>query len=70
MMNSIELYYDSGYRTGKAMKQGDAGLVAHEKGWYQRAKALECKEDQVAAGLAFSQGYSDANPARKPEYFL
>lgn len=69
MVNSIELYYESGYRTGKAMRHGDAAFAAREKEWMRFASGLEQAEDQVAARQAFSQGYSDANLARQFEPF-
>jgi hypothetical protein len=69
MINSEFTYVQAGYKAGKAMLQGDAALYKHWRTWFQRALNVESNDDREYIQKLWGQGYSEANPPRKVEYF-
>ena len=69
MLNTESTYVEAGYKAGQAMKQRDPARYEHWKRWFRSARACESESDREYVDKLWTQGYSEANPARKPEYF-
>ena len=59
MLNSLDLYRETGRKAGRAMRNHDAGLFRHLTDWKTRAIRYESPENQQAARDAFDAGYAE-----------
>lgn len=69
MINPLSVYEDCGSATALAVRQHDQGRVTQFRSWFQRARALEAREDRAAIDDAFSKGYASYSIGVKPNYF-
>lgn len=68
MVNSLEVYRDTGEKQGRAFRRRDISQAQLLNRHYHEMLRLETPEDRIEAEKAFKEGYkSDFNP--KPEYF-
>lgn len=59
MLNTIEIYQDSGRKAAQCQNVGDqAGYDFHRR-WYRRALALEAVHDREAVSQAYDLAYKD-----------
>lgn len=70
MLNTEHAYFEAGYKCGQARVRRDEGLASHWRKWLARAIDLEKHgDDKWLAAKLFRDGYAEAQPQRKPEYF-
>lgn len=69
MINTEHAYFESGFKAGQAVRRGDAALSDFHRRWFRDARALEKPEDRAYVDKLWGQGYLEAQPTRKPEYF-
>lgn len=64
LVNTEHAYHEAGYKAGKAMRQGDAGMYDFQKRWFNRALDLEKHEHQAQARELWARGYCEAQASR------
>ena len=57
MINSLEVYFEVGVKTGKAAKVQDWSLAKFHQAWLTKAYALETPDDRLLAAAEFKRGY-------------
>ncbi len=70
MLNSIEVYVESGKRAATAMNQRDGSRYEHENQWFRRAKGLETGDNKLKAQAAYDEGYNYARVVPAVDRFL
>lgn len=69
MLNTEHAYFEAGYKCARARLNRDEGTAKHWREWFTRAAGLEKPEDRAYAQTLFTSGYTEAQPARRPEHF-
>jgi len=69
MMNTVEVYVESGKRAATAMNQRDTSRYDFENRWFRRAKGLEQGPNKELAQAAYDEGYAYARVTPRVEYF-
>jgi hypothetical protein len=57
LVNSIEVYFETGAKAGKAAKRRDMSLVSFQNRWLSSALNLEASENRMRCREAFNDGY-------------
>jgi hypothetical protein len=57
MINSTEVYFQVGAKSGKALRQRDFTTSRFHHDWFRRARALETHANQRTAAEHFNAGY-------------
>ena len=69
MINTEHAYIEAGFKAGQAVRRGDSALSEFHRRWFRHARALERECDREFIDKLWGQGYMEAQPTRKPEYF-
>lgn len=65
MLNSKEAYEESGRKSARARHNRDESLARFHWEWFQKAKALEKKEDRGLAESYWTEAYKEESWACK-----
>ena len=67
MINSLEIYRDTGEKAGKAQRHHDSALASFHHDWLRKALALEEPADREQARKAYDDAYRmAATPEHRP----
>jgi hypothetical protein len=55
--NSLNIYHESGFKAGKAMRQQDIARHDNERRWFNQALYLESGDYKAEAEAAYKAGY-------------
>lgn len=69
MLNSLEVYKESGIRAAKAHNDRDHARYREENLYFGRMYALEKPEDKPLARQAYEEGYKSARRVPPVQYF-
>lgn len=68
MLNSVETYYECGFKCGEAMSKRDQARASRQEDWFKRASSLEKAINKQKAIDAFKQGHADGRGVVKVDY--
>ena len=72
MMNTLEVYRETGVKCGKAQRKKDQGTVSHLMDWFHKAVRMEPELSRKLAIDSFNKGYREGtgySKQQKPTYF-
>ena len=72
MMNTLEVYCQTGVKCGEAQRKKDQGTVSHLMDWFHKAVRMEGEMSKKLAIDAFNKGYREGtgySQQQKPQYF-
>jgi hypothetical protein len=72
MMNTLEVYRQTGVKCGEAQRKKDQGTVSHLMDWFHKAVRMEGEMSKKLAIDAFNKGYREGtgySQQQKPQYF-
>ncbi len=69
MLNSIESYYNSGFKAGRASRLRDESFRKYEQDWFRQALKLEKEEDRKEIERTWNNGYKDGYGEIRTTYF-
>lgn len=69
MLNTEENYFRAGFQCAKARREHDEARAEHWRIWFNQALLIEAPEDRSEARRIWNDGYSQAQPTRRFEFF-
>ena len=72
MMNTLEVYHQTGVKCGEAQRKKDQGTVSHLMDWFHKAVRMEGEMSKKLASDTFNKGYREGtgySQQQKPQYF-